>query len=128
MLRTMAASAATVAVGGVLAWAFEAKQVGDVLLLASMAASWTFTVLYASRSGWRLLNAGRSLLYVMFSLSVVLTQNALSIYFPSYFGRGVFRVEMYLCLFVAIVSMAYVLWRIQQSDKHTRVPDRFKGE
>lgn len=118
MYRAIGASAATLAVGGVIAVVFEAKQAGDILLLVAAAVSWTFTILYATRSRWRLLNAGRSLLYVMLSLSIVLTQNAMSIYFGSnYLGRGVIRVEMYFCLFVAVAAMTFALVRIQRSDR-----------
>lgn len=124
MFRAIAASATTLAVGGLIALSFEAKQAGDTLLLIAAAVSWVFTILYATRSRWRLLNAGRSLLYVMLSLSVVLTQNAMSIYFANYWGRGVFRVEMYLCLVVAVSAMTLVLVRIQRSDKRTDCPKR----
>ncbi|OZC62370.1 hypothetical protein CH267_02195 [Rhodococcus sp. 06-621-2] len=118
MYRAIAASATTLAVGAVLAAVFEAKQAGDILLLVAATVSWAFTILYATRSRWRLLNAGRSLLYVMLSLSIVLTQNAASIYLGSnYLGRGVIRVEMYWCLVVAVSAMTVVLVRIQHSDR-----------
>ena len=122
-MRALAAGAATVAVGTAIAVTFPAKLAGDYLLLVATAIAWTFTILYGSRSRWRLLNAGRSLLYVMLSLSIVLTQNSLSVYFTNYFGRGVFRVDMYLCLSVALTAMLVTLWRIQRSDKRTRCPD-----
>lgn len=122
-MRALAAGAATVAVGTTIAVIFPAKQAGDLLLLIAAGVSWTFTILYGTRSRWRLLNAGRSLLYVMLSLSIVLTQNALSVYFQNYFGRGVFRVDMYLCLSVALAAMLVTLWRIQRSDKRTRCPN-----
>jgi hypothetical protein len=122
-MRALAAGAATVAVGTAIAVIFPAKQAGDLLLLIAAGVSWTFTILYGTRSRWRLLNAGRSLLYVMLSLSIVLTQNALSVYFQNYFGRGVFRVDMYLCLSVALAAMLVTLWRIQRSDRHTRCPN-----
>lgn len=123
MIKALAAGAATVAVGTAIAVVFPAKQAGDYMLLVAAGLSWAFTILYGTRSRWRLLNAGRSLLYVMLSLSIVLTQNALSVYLQNYFGRGVFRVDMYLCLSVALAAMLVTLWRIQRSDKHTRCPN-----
>lgn len=122
-MRALAAGAATVAAGTAIAVIFPAKAAGDYLLLVATAVSWTFTILYGTRSRWRLLNAGRSLLYVMLSLSIVLTQNSLSVYLQNYYGRGVFRVDMYLCLSVALSAMLVTLWRIQRSDKHTRCPN-----
>lgn len=126
MMRTLAAGAATFTAGAVLAVAFDANIVGDVFLVASAIVAWAFTLLYGTRSRWRLLNAGRSLLYVFIALSFVLTQNALSVYLGSnYWGRGVIRDLEYVSLFVAIVSMVHTLWRIQRSERRTECPKRF---
>ncbi|OLT33663.1 hypothetical protein BJF84_21245 [Rhodococcus sp. CUA-806] len=128
-MRTLAASAATLTAGAALAVVFDANAVGDVFLVASATVSWVFTLLYSTRSRWRLLNAGRSLLYVFIALSFVLTQNALSVYLGSdYWGRGVIRDLEYVSLFVAIVSMVNTLWRIQRSERRTECPKKAAEE
>ena len=131
VIRTLSSVGATVASGAALAVMFEAGDIADILLVVASVASWTFTVLYATRSRWRLLNAGRSLLYVFAALSIVLTQNALSVWWGTeYPGRGVFRTQMYLGLTVAVIGMLHTLWKIQRREHQTPCPnaaERFRS-
>jgi hypothetical protein len=123
VIRTLRNVAATLGCGGVLALVTDANQTADFFLVASAAAAWTFVALYGTRSRWRLLNAGRSVLYVFVALAVVLTQNAASVYLGSaYPGRGVLRLMEYLSLFVAVAGMLHTLWLIQRSERRTPCP------
>lgn len=125
MIRTASTVACTLVVGAIIAVVFEARQAGDWLMLLSFFVMANFTFWYSTKSRWKLLNAGRSLLYVSLAVTFLLGQNSLSVFLGSeYFGRAVFRVEMYFAIIVAGVGMSWVLWKIQQRDPTLLPPER----
>ncbi|GGG04023.1 hypothetical protein GCM10007304_17700 [Rhodococcoides trifolii] len=131
MIRTLTSVAATLTTGGALALVTDANRTADYFLVASALTAWAFVGLYGTRSRWRLLNAGRSLLYVFVALALVLTQNAASVFLGAdYFGRGVLRQIEYWSLWVALLGMLHTLWGIQRSERRTSCPNdsKWKGK
>lgn len=100
-------------------------DVGDALLVLCALAALTFAVLYGTRSRWSLLVAGRSLLYVIAALSLVLVQNAAGAYFGlAYPGRDLIRLALYGGLLLTLANMVRTLLAIQRGKRAGVLPDR----
>ena len=124
MMRTLGLGTLTLGSAALLTWFIDDDRiVGDVALLVATAVCLNFTFWYSARSRWKLLNAGRSLLYVFLALDLVLLQNSLSVWVgPEYFGRQILRAMMYTSIVVAVIGMSWTLWRILQREP-TPIPE-----
>lgn len=108
------ASVALVAFLPVLCGA-EANRVADVLLIAAALASWGFTLLYLFRSPWWVRSVGRNLVALGLSLSLVLSQNALSTWWgDDYPLRSEARALLYSALAITLVRLALAVVRYQR--------------
>ena len=116
MMRTISLGAATLGAAVLMTWFTpDDKLLGDSLMLLALLVCVNFTFWYVTKARWKLLNAGRSLLYVFLALDFVLLQNSLSVWVGTdYFGRHVVRSMMYLSIVVSVIDMSYTLWQIFQ--------------
>ncbi|UVF61562.1 membrane protein [Gordonia phage Genamy16] len=78
----------------------------NILLTLMCVFSWVFTFLYGFRSHWNLTGAGRTLMYLSLSFSLVLTQVMVSVWSHSeYPGREIIRFISYFVLTAALLNM-----------------------
>lgn len=104
---------------------------------AVVLAAWivySFIILYAIRSPWRLSIVGRSLMWVWISLGTILTLNSTSIWFPDYPFRTEVRVLVYTYTIEALAYFLFVLVGVQGGRIRGEIPpnrlvdDPFKDE
>ncbi|MDO3058461.1 MULTISPECIES: putative phage holin [Mycobacteriaceae] len=92
-----------------------ANRVADVLLIVAALASWAFTLLYLLRSPWWVRPVGRNLVSLGMSLSLVLSQNALSTWWgDDYPLRSEVRALLYAALTVTLVRLGVTIVRYQR--------------
>ncbi|GAB2907138.1 hypothetical protein GCM10027047_01790 [Rhodococcus aerolatus] len=101
-----------------------ALDVGNALLLLSVVPLTIFVVLYVTRSRWRTLLAGRSLLYLSVALDAVLVQAAASVFLGvNYPLREEIRLVLYGSVLLAFVRMLQTLIRVQSGKATGILPD-----
>lgn len=92
-----------------------ANRVADVLLIVAALASWGFTLVYLLRSPWWVRSVGRNLVALGLSLSLVLSQNALSTWWgDDYPLRSEVRALLYSALAVTLVRLTLAVVRYQR--------------
>ncbi|WJR32406.1 hypothetical protein P3F83_18010 [Mycobacteroides immunogenum] len=95
--------------------------VADVLLTVAAVLSWVFAMLYLTGSMWWLERVGRATISMMFALALVLTQNAMSVWWgENYPGRDQVRGLLYASLAYALARLVLTLHHIQRTDKETQ--------
>lgn len=101
-----------------------ALDVGNALLLLSVIPLTLFVVLYVTRSRWRTLLAGRSLLYLSVALDAVLVQAAASVFLGlNYPFREEIRLVLYGSVLLAFLRMLQTLLRVQSGKATGILPD-----
>ena len=71
----------------------------------------TFIVIYAIQSNWRATNAGRSLMYAIGALNLVVLLNTIHLFTGPYPGIQFVRIPVYVTLVVAAWHLVYTLVR-----------------
>jgi hypothetical protein len=90
------------------------ETVADVALTVAAVFSWMFTLLYVLRSAWWVRPLGRVTVSIYLVLSLVLTQNSVSVWWgQDYPWRGQVRGVLYVGLGYALVKLIVALRRIQ---------------
>lgn len=92
-------------------------MIGDLIMIAAAIGGVVFAVSYSVFFNWRKTAAGRALMYFVWSLIAVFTNNTLArLWGIDYPGREWVRIAVYLCVAVTIWRLVFVLWRNWQRD------------
>lgn len=92
--------------------------VGDGVMVAAVVGAVVFAVSYASWFNWRKTDAGRALMYFVWSLIAVFISNTLARFLGiEYPGREWVRLVVYVAVGAATWRLVWVLWRNWRADK-----------
>ncbi|WNM67186.1 hypothetical protein SEA_ERUTAN_40 [Gordonia phage Erutan] len=127
MKQAVISASATTAVGSCIylgvVYGLGADPVfaANILLTLMCGFSWVFTFLYGFRSQWNLTEAGRTLMYLSLSFSLVLTQTIASVWSHSeYPAREIIRFIVYFVLAAALLNMVRRVLIEQALDEQDR--------
>lgn len=85
---------------------------GDGILIVAAIGAIVFAVSYAGFFNWRKTDAGRALMYFVWSLIAVFINNTIArIAGVDYFGREWVRIVVYTAVALTIWRLVLVLWR-----------------
>lgn len=85
---------------------------GDLIMIAAAIGAVVFAVSYSFFFNWRKTAAGRALMYFVWSLIVVFTNNTIARFAGTdYPFREWVRITVYICVAVTIWRLVWVLWR-----------------
>lgn len=91
--------------------------VGDLIMVTAVVGAVVFALSYAFFFNWRKTDAGRALMYFVWSLIAVFTSNTLARFLGvEYFGREWVRLAVYICVAVTTWRLVFVLWRNWQQN------------
>ncbi|WP_072689241.1 putative phage holin [Rhodococcus marinonascens] len=88
-----------------------------ILVTALAVLSWTFTLLYATRSNWRITQAGKALMSTSLGLALLGTQIVSVWWLGNYRFCTDIRDAVVLYLVLTILYRILVLWKIQGRER-----------
>lgn len=87
-------------------------RLGDLVMIGAAIGAGVFAVSYAGFFNWRKTAAGRALMYFVWSLIAVFTNNTIArLAGTDYPFREWVRIAVYICVAITIWRLVWVLWR-----------------
>ncbi|MDV7244466.1 MULTISPECIES: hypothetical protein [Rhodococcus] len=97
---------------------YDAETEARILITSMTVLAWTFSILYATRSNWRVTQAGKALMYTSAALALLGTQIMSVWWLGNYPYRTEIRDVVLLLLVLTVLYRILVLLKIQERE-HT---------